>query len=257
MWNWFKKTFTTPTLPETSIVSEVEKNASHQIYIEKILYNLITSRALLNVQFPRIDQSYTSMLLEVNKHDDYIIIDEIAPLDGNDYAAKGLPFIISTREHGIALSFQTRSLKHVETEGDSYYILPYPSEVHYLQRRKAYRVPIFSEQILRADIFLPNHPRLAAKVSDISVTGMRLVVKYNVLDIFENLRYIDQCLLVSPHAKSTTFSLEIRQAFYDLSIKSTVLCCEFMNISADKQLFLIELVGKLQHNQVTSKFKQK
>lgn len=257
MLDWFKGLFKTPELPEASIAEQAEKAASHQVYIEKILYNLISSRTLLNLKFPSAEQNFSSLLLEINRRDDFIIIDEIAPSEGNQIARRGLPFTITTREHGVALSFNTRVLRHVEGDGDSYYILPYPSEIHYQQRRKSYRVPIYSENILRADIFLPNHPRMAAKVSDISVSGLRLYVRYNVLDTIENLKYIDQCLLITPFAKSTTFSLEIRHSFYDMANKCTVLCCEFMDISADKQLFLIELVGKLQHQQVMNKFKQK
>tara|TARA_R110002110_G_scaffold33533_1_gene114753 strand:- start:69466 stop:70239 length:774 start_codon:yes stop_codon:yes gene_type:complete len=257
MWRWIKNILQIEEIPENLISEEENISPSHQIYIEKILQNLISSRAILNIQFPKTDINCVSILLEANKRNDYIIIDEITPTEGHNKALQGHPFSITTREHGISLSFQSRLLKHVDEKNVSFYYLPYPHEVQYQQRRKAYRVPIQSEKALRADIFLPNQPRLTAKVSDISVTGLRFVVKYNIMELIEGIRYIDQCLLISPYAKPTTFSLEVRQAFYDMSIKSTVLCCEFMNISTDKQLFLIELVGKLQHNQVMDRFKSK
>lgn len=256
MWQWIKNKLPTNQIAKETIKEDVV-SPSHQIYIEKILQNLIDSRSILSIHFPQTDLNGASILLEINRKNDYIIIDEITPIEGHNKALQGSPLTITAREHGISLSFQSRVFKHVDEKGVSFYYLPYPSEVQYQQRRKAYRVPIQSEKALRADIFLPNQPRLTTKVSDISITGLRLYVKYNIMDILDSSRYIDQCLLISPFAKPTTFSLEIREAFYDTSIKSTVLCCEFMNTSANKQLFLIELVGKLQHNQVMDRFKQK
>jgi len=256
MWKLIKKYLSKEPRVEEAIKEETV-SPSHQLYIEKILQNLIDSRSILSIQFPQTNLNSASILLEIDRKNDYIIIDEITPIEAHNKALQGTPFTITAREHGISLSFQSRVFKHVDDKDVSFYYLPYPHEVQYQQRRKAYRVPIQSDKSLRADIFLPNQPRLTAKVSDISVTGLRIYVKYNIMDVLDSIRYIDQCLLISPYAKPTTFSLEIRDAFYDISLKSTVLCCEFMNVSADKQLFLIELVGKLQHNQVMDRFKRK
>lgn len=223
-------------------------------YIDKILKNLTADRTLLTITFHDSSETYSSILLSVDKEKNHIILDEISPAEGHFLAINNVPFTISTREHGVFLSFQSKVLRHVDEDNLSYYYLPYPQDVNYTQRRKAYRVPLDKNNGLRADIFLPNHPRISAEVIDISVSGLRLMVKHNITGVIDSKRFIDQCLLIPQEMKPTPFSLEIKSSFYDMAQKSTLLCCQFVDINANDQLYLIELVGKLQQHKIQKRF---
>ncbi|MCS5708634.1 flagellar brake protein [Candidatus Berkiella cookevillensis] len=227
---------------------------NHSIYIEKILQNLINSRSMLSIHFPGSAETFVSMLLEIHPNQEYIILDEITPIEGHHLAIQGSPFTVASKEQGVFLSFGTRIIQHADQNELSFYYLPYPKDVNYKQRRQAYRVPVLHDNSLRADLYLPNQPRISAKVADISVSGVRLTVKYNITPVVGDMRFIDQCLLISPYTKPTSFSLEIRRVYYDLSQKSTILCCQFLEVTADKQLYLIELVGKMQQSKIMNRF---
>lgn len=242
--------------PKKELEEKPTPNLNHSIYIEKILQNLIESRSMLTVHFPNSSDTYVSMLLEIHPGREYIILDEITPIEGHYKAIQGTPFTVASKEQGVFLSFSTRILEHADQKDLSFYYLPYPTDVNYKQRRQAYRVPVLQDNSLRADLYLPNQPRIPAKVADISVSGVRLVVKYNITPVIDSMRFIDQCLLISPYTKPTSFSLEIKRAYYDLSQKSTILCCQFLDVTADKQLYLIELVGKMQQNKIMNRFTQ-
>ncbi|MGE4348887.1 MAG: flagellar brake protein [Candidatus Berkiella sp.] len=240
--------------PQKKQAEKPTSHLNHSIYIEKILQNLITSRSILSIQFPGSSEIFVSLLLEIHPTQEYIILDEITPIEGHHLAIQGNPFTISSKEQGVFLSFNTRIIQHSDQNELSFYYLPYPQDVNYKQRRQSYRVPVLYENSLRADLYLPNQPRIAAKVADISVSGVRLAVKYNITPVVEGMRFIDQCLLVSPYTKPTSFSLEIKRVYYDLSQKSTILCCQFLDVTADKQLYLIELVGKMQQSKIMNRF---
>lgn len=252
IWDWFKTRKQKNELP-----NENQSQQSHQaqsIYIDKILQSLVESRAMLTIHFQDTLDTYASMILDIDKNKQYIILDEIAPAEGHYKAIQGVPFTVSSREHGIFISFKTSLKRHVDDQNLSFYYLTYPTDINYKQRRKAYRVPAWQENNIRADIYLPDQPRIAARIADISVSGARLLIRHNITNAIDGLKYIDQCLIISPFMKPTSFSLEIKNSYYDLAHKSTVLCCQFLDVSADKQLYLIELVGKLQQNKIQQKF---
>lgn len=254
MFQKLKKFFSDKKSKPKEDIQTVASQMNQFVYIDKILHNLAQNRTQLSIRFPSSSDTFASMLLSVDNQKNYIILDEIAPTEGHFRAINGTPFTISTREQGVFLSFDSKVVKHVEDNNLSYYHLPYPHDVKYTQRRKAYRVPLQPHHGLRADIFLPNQPRISADVTDISVSGLRLLIKHNITSTLDSMKYIDQCLLVSSDMKPTRFSLEIKDVYYDIAKKATILCCQFLDINADEQLFLIELVGKLQQNKIMQRF---
>ncbi len=215
-------------------------------YYEKILHTLKNERATLSIKFEQSQEPYVSMILDIDQNRQFIIIDEINSSLGHRLACNGEPFVISAKENGMIVFFHTRVLDFGTIDGISFYRLAFPSHIEQLQRRVTNRLKIPHDVFLHADFLIPRHGVVRAKVSDISLSGIKLMLPRNVRSIFENTTKIDHCRIISPFLPANEFSLDIRYCAYDLSIQKTLLGCQFSNLDNMGLKFLSTLTQHLQ-----------
>ncbi len=215
-------------------------------YYEKILHTLKNERAAISIKFEQSQDPYVSMVLDVDHNRQFIIIDEINSELGHKLACIGEPFVISTKENGMIIFFHTRVLDYGTIGGISFYRLAFPTHIEQLQRRNLNRLKIPHDVFLNADFLIPRHGVVRAKIADISLSGLKLVLPRNVKSIFEHFTKIEHCRIISPFLPANEFSLDIRYCGYDLGTQKTQLGCQFSNLDNTGLKFLSTLTQHLQ-----------
>ncbi len=234
-----KKTQAIMTVPENT---ELE---NERLY-EKILQNLKNQRAPLSIKFGHSPSPYVSMLLDIDVNRKFIIIDEINNEEGHRQMCMSEPFTLSGRDNGIFVLFQSKIIDFGTIHGISFYRLPYPRHIEYLQRRVTPRLAIPLEMAMHVDFLLPGQPYVRTNIVDISLSGLRFSISRNVKSILENVIKIDHCRLITPFASPQEFTLEIKHCRYELNKQQTIVGCQFVDMDNVGLKFLSSLINRLQ-----------
>ncbi len=212
---------------------------------DKILNSLKKERIPLSIQFEHGSESFISMVLDVDANHQFIIIDEFNSPEAHHLACQGRPFIITAKESGIFIFFQSRVLDFGTIDGISFYRLAFPSHIEYMQRRASSRMQIPSDIAMSADFLVPGQGIVRAHITDISLTGMCLNLPRNVKSIFDKFSKIEHCRIVSPFMPAQEFTLDIKYCGYESGKQKTVLGCQFHQLDNVGLKFLSTLVMHL------------
>jgi c-di-GMP-binding flagellar brake protein YcgR len=223
----------------------VQEQAHNQIQ-EDILYDLKNSRTPLSITFLDIKDPFVSLLLDIDVNRQFLVLDEINSPLGHRLACQGEFFTISASHQGVPLMFHSKVMDHSQINGISFYRLPYPRSMDYMQRRITSRFTVPFDVSLIADFLLPKKPLIRATIVDISLTGIRISIPHNVKGILDSLNKIEFCRILSPFFPAHTFSLEIKFVQYIQGKQKTIVGCQFAQMDNIGLKFLSQLVTRLQ-----------
>ncbi len=193
----------------------------------KILTTLKNDRSPLSIKFEQHPQTFISMILDIDANHQFFIIDEINSDEGHQLACLGEPFIITARDNGIVIFFQSKVIDYGTIDGMSFYRLSFPQHIEHLQRRATARYIVPHELNISADFLIPKYGRVRANVVDISLSGVRLSFPRNVKRIFDSFIKIEHCRIATPFLPSQEFSLEIKNCRYEINNQRTIIGCQF------------------------------
>ncbi len=221
------------------------KPVNNTMLYDKILSNLKKERTPLSIQFEQGSESFISMVLDVDANHQFIIIDEFNSPEAHHLACQGRPFIITAKDNGIFIFFQSRVLDSGTIDGISFYRLAFPNHIEYMQRRSSSRMQIPNDVAISADFLVPGQGIVRANITDISLTGMCINLPRNVKSIFEKFSKIEHCRIVSPFMPAQEFTLDIKYCGYESGKQKTVLGCQFNQLDNVGLKFLSTLVMHL------------
>lgn len=225
---------------------EPEVEVPNEKLYERILLNLKNHRAPLSIKFGHSPTPYVSMLLDVDANKQFIIVDEINSPEGHQQMCMGDPFAASSRANGVFVLFQSKLIDYGTINDVSFYLLPYPRHIEYLQRRVTPRMAIPADISMFADFLLPGHPYVRTHIEDISLTGLRFSIKRNVKSVLDNFAHIEHCRIITPFFPTHELTLNVRHCRYDLGKQRTVVGCQFINVDNIGLKFLSSLISRLQ-----------
>lgn len=233
---------------QKSVVATTPENVdfeSEALY-ERILQNLKNQRSPLSIKFGHSNTPYVSMLLDIDVNRRFIIIDEINAPEGHQQMCLGENFAVSGRDNGIFVLFQSKIIDYGTIHGISFYRLPYPKHIEYLQRRMTARLTIPMDIAIHADFLLPGQPYVRTNVVDISLSGLRFTISRNVKSILDSVVKIEHCRLITPFASPQEYTLEIKNCRYELNKQQTIVGCQFVDLDNVGLKFLSSLIARLQ-----------
>lgn len=137
------------------------------------LKQLRDQRCTLSLNFEKQSSQYNAKLLDV--YDDYFLIEDISPRDGNDLVKQGAHFTISARGQGLfAFIEETRVVKSSAERGLPYFHVPLPQSVLLQQRRRnvRFRLP-YTVRTKGSTITINEEAQVAGNILDISAGGCR------------------------------------------------------------------------------------
>jgi len=153
----------------TSLHTPNEVTAPEQI--AELLDHVYKHRCLLAVNVDGIDGTYTSAIIEIVRSKSYLVLDELAPRNGNRYLSPRRRLSVRARINSVTLRFEGEVSGIGEESGLPYYQLPFPSRIDYMQRREHFRAGVPMEKQVPVQMAIEKGTLFNGELRDISLGG--------------------------------------------------------------------------------------
>lgn len=201
----------------------------------------------LVITFADRAQRFQTFLVDVNRDNATMALDEMIPRDGEKYLLAGEPFRVEGFHDGIRIAWECRGLMTVldGATGRSYRG-DMPSEVLYHQRRNAFRAALKLTALVDVEIAgdrLKNS--LKGKLLDISATGCKLRFEGDKSDVLQLGQIYERYTAHLPFGKLTA-AVELRHLHYEERLDTTFAGVRFHNINGQTLRQVENFVFQLQ-----------
>ncbi len=169
--------------------------------------------SFIEVKFPRIEQSFQSMILELHPDDSFLVIDELYPAEGRQKLLEGDDAEIIAQVPGIKVAFYSKLLVREVTEGLPVYRMELPEEIGSTVRRRSFRVYVEREANLGIDIGTIGEATFEAHIVNLSADGIKLSLRGNVAKQLEKNRTLENCLIRLPNGIDIDAAIELRNIY--------------------------------------------
>lgn len=170
--------------------------------------------SFIEVKFPRIEQAFQSMILELHADDGFLVIDELYPAEGRQKLLEGDEAEIIAQVPGIKVAFFSKLLVREISEGLPVYRMELPEEIGSTVRRRAFRVYVEREPNLSIDMGPNGGNELSgAQVVNLSADGIKLSFRGNISKHLEKNRQLENCLIRLPTGFDIDCTIEIRNIY--------------------------------------------
>ncbi len=171
----------TSTVVTDKVITDIppKKNDNSEIIkkhedIFALIEKIHASHSLLTVTINNEQAGYGSTILEINGEENYLVLDELNPLDGHEKIAIGSIIKVNTQHAGALVRFKVNIEAIGGDEDAAYYKAPLPERIEYHQRRNWFRVSIGINETVPVSLRTEDDVVISAELRDISVGGMAL-----------------------------------------------------------------------------------
>ncbi|WJK08531.1 flagellar brake protein [Pseudomonas fluorescens] len=215
--------------------------------ISSNLRQLQESHDPLIITFHERSQRFQSYLIEVDRENGSIKLDEMIPRDGERFLEAGEPFKVEGFHDGVRIAWEcTGTLSIKDSDGDRFYTGALPTEVVYHQRRNAFRAALKLTDLV--SVVLGGEKLKApldGKLLDISATGCKLRFEGDITDRLQLGQVYDR-LIAAPLFGNQPVSVELRYLHFEEKLNITFAGLRFHNISGPAARNVERFVYQLQ-----------
>lgn len=236
--------------------------------IYRLLKRLQHRHTPLKLRFDSVADHYTSMVLAVNYKEKYFLIDEVFPKWGDELMAKAIPFRFDSFHDGCKIdAYNMQAAGHAVKEGSSVYKIPFPTDIHFLQRRQFFRATVRLSLNIQVrlgvnkpkevrdeyDNLIPQNPTWAYEglLRDLSAQGCQVEVEGDLREHLKNIEY-PSCQLVFPNGSILDLGIAVRHVGYDSRRNESSLGCQFINLNPKLDRRISFIVNELQRDNARS-----
>jgi len=148
-----------------------EETIGDQEEIASQLSLMLAGRAILGVSVQECEHVYLSHLLETVPEAGYLVLDELAPVEGHHRLRMGTRLLVTSRLRGALIRFYTEIQDIAEDGGVAYYRVRWPRLIGLQQRRRHFRVVVPFSQRVPVMLSTDEDVRLQGELRDLSVSG--------------------------------------------------------------------------------------
>ena len=208
---------------------------------------LLESHDPLIITFHERTQRFQSYVVDVDRENNSIALDEMIPRDGERFLLAGEPFRIEGFHEGVRIAWESNGpLTIDESNGTRCYRGTLPDEVVYHQRRNAFRAALKLAQLVSIELAGEKlKAPLAGKLLDISATGCKLRFDGDITHGLQLGQVYDRFLAALPFGSMTT-PVELRYLHHEEKIDTTFAGVRFHNMSGLVQRQVERFVYQLQ-----------
>ena len=218
--------------------------------IESLLKKLNKNHTLLSIRFKNSSKSFGSMLLEVNRDRNYIVLDELYPRHEIKEPLVGQKLIIDAQLEGIEVGFTVEVLAVAEQEGVEYYKVSNPSSLFYYQRRASFRVGVGISTSIPVALSTINDVLLHAELRDVSLGGISARINTPIAGNVSIGDEIPTCIIHTPENKKIVCSLEIARMETHETSQSVRFGARFIQLSGSDRHELSRFIAKLERDNI-------
>ncbi len=213
-----------------------------------VFRSLQHDRSSINVQFEEASQLYSSLVLDANLPERFVLLDEISPEAGRDRIESGMPFSFRGSINGIRVYAEGMRVTRVFRDpSGTYYQASFPTTLLYLQRRDAFRARVPGS--LTASVSLRSEDREKppqGRLLDLSPTGARIAFRGRFDPELEIMEEFQAEIELSSQEQFIPVRLEVRNREYDRERDQTVAGFRFLDLNRTAMLDINRLVTQLQ-----------
>lgn len=215
--------------------------------ISSNLRQLQESHDPLIITFHERSQRFQSYLIEVDRENGSIKLDEMIPRDGERFLEAGEPFKVEGFHDGVRIAWEcTGTLSIKDSDGDRFYTGALPTEVVYHQRRNAFRAALKLTDLVSVELGGEKlKSPIGGKLLDISATGCKLRFEGDITDRLQLGQVYDR-LIAAPLFGNQPVSVELRYLHFEEKLNITFAGLRFHNISGPAARNVERFVYQLQ-----------
>ena len=201
----------------------------------------------LIITFQDRTQRFQSYVVDVNRENNTLALDEMIPRGGERFLEAGIPFRVEGFHEGVRIAWEcTTPLSIDDTHDHRCYRGALPREVLYHQRRSAFRAALKLSHLIDVQVAGEKlKSPIKGKLLDVSATGCKLRFEG---DIGENLQLgqvYERFTAALPFGQITT-PVELRYLHFEERLNITFAGLRFHNISGSVQRQVERFVYQLQ-----------
>ena len=201
----------------------------------------------LIITFQDRTQRFQSYVVDVNRENNTLALDEMIPRGGERFLEAGIPFRVEGFHEGVRIAWEcTTPLSIDDTHDHRCYRGALPREVLYHQRRSAFRAALKLSHLIDVQVAGEKlKSPIKGKLLDVSATGCKLRFEG---DIGENLQLgqvYERFSAALPFGQMTT-PVELRYLHFEERLNITFAGLRFHNISGGVQRQVERFVYQLQ-----------
>lgn len=214
--------------------------------IQHLFKRINSKHSLLSVLIDSSDEYYGSTIIEINNKENYLVIDELYPIDGHEKIKTGSCLTFNTQYQGAFVNFKSTVEAIGENDKAAYYKIGMPNEVEYHQRRNTYRIATSVSAPIPVTLVNEDDIMIKGELRDISHGG--LCIRINALPHISlaSEDYIPTCLIQVEGRQKILTSINICHVENINETGSLRIGAEFANMSKIDRRELEHLIASLE-----------
>ncbi len=215
-----------------------------------LLKKLFKKHSLLTINFSEIDDYFGSTILEINEEDNYLVLDELHPIEGHEHVDEGTKFRINTQYSGALVRFSGTVEAISSNPTAAYYKIPIPRKIDYQQRRSSFRVHVGINETIPVQLVTEDDVMLNAELRDISLGGVSLRVNDVPHVSLEYGDHIPTCMIKVTDERKIRASLNVCHVVRKRDIGILRIGAQFAEMSNYDQRELEHLVAEMEREMI-------
>lgn len=226
--------------------SQSPQQLNSPIEIISHLRALMNNRDPLELKFTGRQQIFQSYIVDVDRENNRIAIDELIPNNGERHLLNGEKVNIVSYREGVRIAWSHSQPALLDTIDDARcYWLTLPVQISYHQRRNAFRADTLPEQSLNVHIDSSKLSKtISGRLLDISATGCKVYIKSDNVSLQPGQLY--ETFSISLPSGNIILSAELRHLNNDDATSATLAGFKFHDLSGAAQRIIERFVYQLQ-----------
>jgi c-di-GMP-binding flagellar brake protein YcgR len=221
--------------------TEVKIINSHNL-IADLMQRMQKGRANIRLKFLDDHELYSSIVLSVHADKRAFVIDELNPMTDLERSILRKPLEVFAEVDGVAVQFMSQIVKVGMNKDGRFYILPFPQQVRYEQKRDAYRIPTAISEDIKTIIHWNNVATSEGRLHDMSAGGVSISLNQPpTLDVDVN-KSIPRCEIFFPEYKEP-FECRLQIRNYRDIDRTFLLGASFYALSPRQQRMIEKFVA--------------
>lgn len=185
---------------------------------------------LVSIGINGTDNTFNSMLVNVDTNKHTMLLDVLHPEPAHKQLMEKKGFVFNATHDGVRISFKGAIKKLVEDDGKPAYLIDFPKELVYQQRRQSFRAPISKDTILVTTLTdTENEHQCEGIINNVSRDGLCLQFDHTVKFQFEKLKKLSAHFRTSDNIEIIC-DIEIRNIVVDSVRRYTAVGVKFKNL---------------------------
>lgn len=219
--------------------------------IARLLRHVQQKLSPVTVSFAGMSRTLTSYVVSVDGDKKSFLMDEVLPANQNALMQEGRAFNFETFYDGCRL--HARNMKATtrrDKDGNPAYLVQFPSEIHYYQRRQSYRATVRGALNIFVRLLDDNGNLVRGKLRDLSAEGCKIEIDGHYVDVLTEHNEQKPVRLLFPNNSEISLNLIMRHVFYDEARKQTHCGCQFKDLTPHEDDDVANVVSDLQRDHI-------